>query len=266
MVNMDRLARLLRDGVTLVLDQVNVYDPAAEVASRALQWWSRETVQVNAYLTTGAEDGFHLHWDDHDVIVVQAFGSKRWEVRPSTRRYPMFRDAERSNDPPEEVIWQGEVHAGDVLHIPRGYWHAATREGLDADGASLHLTWGFVKRTGAHWATWAGDWTRENEVFRRDLMRSGGLDAAAQETELGEAFAAFIAAHPARGYLRRRERETPPSRHIPHLPTLLGPATMVVCVAAYPPEVIESNGGIEVHAARRKIRFPTGLAEVLRGW
>lgn len=39
---------------------------------------------------------------------------------------------------------------GDVLHIPRGYWHMAGRDGRGS-GHSLHMTLGFATRTGACW-------------------------------------------------------------------------------------------------------------------
>ncbi|MGH3468350.1 MAG: JmjC domain-containing protein, partial [Thermocrispum sp.] len=81
MADMPRLSRLLESGCTLVLDGADVFSPTLEVACRALQWWSREVVQVNCYLTTQSSDGFPLHWDDHDVLIVQLAGEKTWEVR-----------------------------------------------------------------------------------------------------------------------------------------------------------------------------------------
>jgi hypothetical protein len=55
--DMNRMGDLLETGCTLILDQANFYDPSLEVACRALQWWSGETVQVNLYLTTGIAEG-----------------------------------------------------------------------------------------------------------------------------------------------------------------------------------------------------------------
>jgi hypothetical protein len=127
MVNMRRLGHLLADGATLVLDQANVFDPTMEVACRSMQWWSRERVQVNVYLTTNDASGFDLHWDDHDVLIIQLAGEKEWDVRGASRPVPMFRDAARNDEPSQETIWAGTMRAGDVMHIPRGYWHRATR-------------------------------------------------------------------------------------------------------------------------------------------
>lgn len=74
MADMRRVGELLRSGATLVLDEVDFFDPAMEATCRALQWWCHELVQVNAYLTTQDASGFNLHWDDHDVIIVQSQG------------------------------------------------------------------------------------------------------------------------------------------------------------------------------------------------
>src|ERR1700691_5057850 len=90
MADMRRLEALLAAGCTLVLDEASVLDPTLEVTCRALQWWSREIVQANAYLTTGEADGFDLHWDDHEVLVFQVAGAKDWEVRGASRTFPMY--------------------------------------------------------------------------------------------------------------------------------------------------------------------------------
>ncbi|MGH3886005.1 MAG: JmjC domain-containing protein, partial [Pseudonocardiaceae bacterium] len=130
--NMDCLGQLLRSGCTVVLDALDSFDPTMEIACRALQWWSREVVQVNTYLTTNDAAGFSLHWDDHDVVIVQIAGEKSWEVRGTSRLVPMYRDAEPNREPSNEVVWSGTMRAGDVMHIPRGYWHQATRADLGA--------------------------------------------------------------------------------------------------------------------------------------
>lgn len=168
--NMDRLGQFLRSGCTVVLDALDSFDPTMEIACRALQWWSREVVQVNTYLTTNDAAGFSLHWDDHDVVIIQIAGEKSWEVRGASRPVPMYRDAEPNQEPSEDIVWSGTMRTGDVMHIPRGYWHQATRTGRGA-GYSLHVTFGFVKRTGVDWLTWVADRSRERELFRRDIAR-----------------------------------------------------------------------------------------------
>ncbi|AWL39937.1 MULTISPECIES: JmjC domain-containing protein [unclassified Streptomyces] len=268
MADMRRLGALLREGATLVLDQSNVFDPTMETACRAMQWWAREHVQANVYLTTNDASGFDLHWDDHDVLIVQLAGEKQWEVRGVSRPVPMFRDAERNNTPSEEVVWTGTVQPGDVLHIPRGYWHAATRAGRGG-GHSTHVTFGFAKRTAVSWLTWLADWSRHEEVFRHDLDRwSGPEEQRSRQRMLGAAAARLVEARGPAEFLRRREQEAPSGRHVPFL-DIFGPLEAVACISEFPPLIREGEGTVLVAAAGKELTFADkalpGLRTLLSG-
>ncbi|WP_416211097.1 JmjC domain-containing protein [Frankia sp. Cr2] len=257
LADMNRLADLLDSGLTLVLDGLDMFDATLEVASRALQWWSREMVQVNAYLTTRATAGFPLHWDDHDVIVVQLLGEKTWDVRSFSRPAPMYRDAERNSTASEQPVWKGLLRAGDVMHIPRGYWHQATRV-EHTGGMSLHVTFGFPKRTGVDWLTWLADQAREAEVFRRDLIRNGSeQERAAQERALADAAVDLLRSSPPAMFLADREGRQPPRRHTPALPADCCDegAESVVCITEFEPAFVESGEDVIVVGGGRRLTF-----------
>ncbi|MYR34832.1 cupin [Nocardiopsis alba] len=260
--DMRRLGHLLDHGCTLVLDEVNLFDPTMEVACRALQWWSHELVQVNTYLTTQDAAGFSLHWDDHDVLILQLAGEKSWEVRGASRVAPMYRDAEPNNDAPDEVIWSGTMHPGDVMHIPRGYWHQATRTDR-GDGYSLHATFGFVKRAGVNWIAWLADRAREHELFRHDLERwSTAASVEAQQEALAQSAVQLLKDHPPTEFLTAREQQRPTPRHIPYLP-IFGNLEQVVCVTEFPPHLEEGEGTITVLGAGKRITFAAQAAPAL---
>jgi hypothetical protein len=161
-------------------------------------------VRVNIYTTTGDTAGFGLHWDDHEVLVVQIAGEKSWQVRGASRVAPMFRDSERNDTPPEHIVSEGTMVAGDVMHIPRGYWHCATRVGQGAGGHSTHMTFGFPRRTGASWLGWLAEWCRDDEVFRHNLHREDSpREQEQQARELSEAARKLIAARGPSLYLDR---------------------------------------------------------------
>jgi cupin superfamily protein len=250
--NMRRLAQLLEQGCTLVLDQVDHFDPTMEVACRALQWWSGETVQVNTYLTTQDAGGFPIHWDDHDVIVVQLAGEKSWEVRGQSRPAPMFRDAVPNDTPPEDVVWAGTMRAGEVMHIPRGYWHQATRSD-QGGGYSLHATFGLPKRTGVHWLAWVADQARRSEAFRHDLNG----DSTAEEhrhrmDQLAANAASLVQDYPVDDFLRSHQQELPAARHIATR-GVFGPPSAIVCITALPPQIERDGDTIAVLAAGKRI-------------
>lgn len=258
-INMDRLGRLIQTGCTLILDAVDLFDATMEVVCRALQWWSSELVQVNTYVTTGTAAGFDLHWDDHDVIVVQLAGEKSWEVRGQTRIAPLYRDADPNSEPSKDIVWAGTMQPGDVMHIPRGYWHQATRTDC-GDGYSLHVTFGFMKRTGIDWLSWLADHARESEAFRHDLDRWGGFDAqVAQELALHAELAALLRSYRPDTYLAARAQEQPPHRHVATW-GVFGPPSRVVCVTDFPPMMEQYGETVGVVAAGKRLTF-TARAE-----
>ncbi|MFF4991394.1 JmjC domain-containing protein [Streptosporangium saharense] len=263
MVDMRRLANLLDDGATLVVDQANVFDPTLEAACRALQWWSCERVQANVYLTTNNATGFDLHWDDHDVLILQLAGEKRWEVRGDSRQAPMYRDSARDSSPSENIVWTGTLRTGNVLHIPRGHWHKATREELGV-GLSMHVTFGFVQRTGVHWMTWLADWSRDTDLFRHDLKRwADPQEQELQYQRLGEAAVELITSRGPVTYLTAYKQETSAPRHIRHL-GILGPLHSIVCVTDFPPQINQEGDTVEVLAAGKKLTFTRKALPSLR--
>lgn len=262
--NMAKLANLMEDGCTLVLDSVDTFDPTMEVACRALSWRYRERVQVNTYLTTGATDGFPLHWDDHEVIVVQLAGEKSWEVRGPSRVAPMYRDAARNDTAPDEVVWQGTLHAGEVMNIPRGYWHRATRADQGTEGYSLHATFGFTKRTGVDWVTWLSDQARRDERFRTDLVRFASSDLRFRQfDELAEAVSELVKGYPVEDFLIERERERRVWRHV-NTKSIFGAPTAVVCITEFPPQWEHRDGRVVVTSAAKEVEFAERALPALR--
>ncbi|MFF2777050.1 JmjC domain-containing protein [Streptomyces sp. NPDC058052] len=262
--DMAALGRILNEGGTVVLDHVDFFDPTLEVACRALGWWSGELASANAYLAVGDTDGFHLHWDDHEVIAVQLSGEKSWEVRGPSRPAPMYRDAERNRTPSEEVLWKGTMRAGDVMHIPRGFWHTATRLGSGGDGHSLHVTFGFTKRTGVTWVNFLSDAARADEVFRRDLEGAGETGPKA----LADRLSTLAAAHSPERYLDELRSSTPPARHMPHV-AAFGQPDGVVAVTEFAPCIIRSGDTVQVRGGGKRLtlheRAEAGLRTLLSG-
>ncbi|MFE0703547.1 JmjC domain-containing protein [Streptomyces sp. NPDC058872] len=257
--DMAALGHILNEGGTVVLDHVDFFDPTLEVACRALGWWSGELTSANAYLAVGDTDGFHLHWDDHEVIAVQLSGEKSWEVRGPSRPAPMYRDAERNRTPSEEVLWKGTMRAGDVMHIPRGFWHTATRLGSGSDGHSLHVTFGFTKRTGVTWVNFLSDTARADEAFRRDLEGAGD----AGPTGLADRLSTLAASYSPERYLDELRSSTPPARHMPHV-AAFGRFDGVVAVTEFAPHITRSGDTVQVRGGGKQLTFHARAEEGLR--
>lgn len=101
----------------------------------------------SACIAWTSTEGFGVHWDDHDTIVVQLDGAKRWRIYGTTRPYPLYRDIEDPGEAPTEPVADLVLHPGDVLYVPRGAWHAVC---ADQGVRSLHVTCGLQARSTCH--------------------------------------------------------------------------------------------------------------------
>ncbi|MGF1430437.1 cupin domain-containing protein [Kitasatospora sp. LaBMicrA B282] len=181
----------LAGGASLVVDSIDTMHPPIGSAAEGLERFVGTPVQVNAYASWTEREGFGTHWDDHDVVVVQMHGSKRWKLYGSTRTAPTFRDLEAPEEPQGEPLADLVLTAGDVLYLPRGCWHAVS---ADQGTESLHLTFGLVTHTGAELLSWVVDQLRSRLALRLDVPRFGSPpEQAAFVGELREALAVELA-------------------------------------------------------------------------
>jgi ribosomal protein L16 Arg81 hydroxylase len=169
----------LRAGATLVLDAVDeLHAPLTELAAM-LELVFREHVQINLYAGWRTSRGFDLHWDDHDVFILQVAGRKRWRVYGQTRPFPVANDIEPAPKPTYDPLWEETLEDGDLLYIPRGWWHVA----FPLDEPTLHLTVGIHKRSGLDLLRWMTDGLRACETFRQDLPRDASAEVQAAHVE-----------------------------------------------------------------------------------
>jgi hypothetical protein len=164
-VSPGRLTQQLRGGGTLIVDRVDEFYEPLSMLAEDLEFRLRVKVQVNLYAGWRSEPGFDVHWDKHDVFILQIAGRKHWKVYGYTRPFPLADDIEPNTAPPETPIWDGMLTEGSALYIPRGWWHAAT----PVDEPTLHLTVGLHKRKGLDFLKWYVDQLRGEVPVRQDV-------------------------------------------------------------------------------------------------
>ena len=162
----EKLTQELNKGATLVLDAVDELYPSLRALAEALELFFHERIQINAYASWKTSRGFDLHWDDHDVFILQVSGRKQWMIYGMTRAYPLTGDPKEPK-PTGPPLWDHILEAGDLLYIPRGFWHVA----FPLDEPTLHLTVGVHNRAGLDLLRWLVNRMRSSETFRRDLPR-----------------------------------------------------------------------------------------------
>jgi len=120
--DLTRITDAVDAGATLVLQSLQRTSLPIAQLCRSLERATSHPVQANAYLTPAGSSGLARHHDDHDVLVVQLHGSKRWKV---------------------DGLGELTTERGEVLYLPAGTGHAAEAQ----DQPSLHLTIGLLRIT-----------------------------------------------------------------------------------------------------------------------
>jgi lysine-specific demethylase/histidyl-hydroxylase NO66 len=127
-----KIFRQFELGATIVLQGLHRYWLPLARFCRDLEIGLGHPTQVNAYITPPGARGLAVHSDEHDVFVLQVFGTKAWQV---------FEPDDRAGERPPLV--DVAVSPGDCLYMPKGLPHAATAQ----EEASGHLTVGILSPT-----------------------------------------------------------------------------------------------------------------------
>jgi bifunctional lysine-specific demethylase and histidyl-hydroxylase NO66 len=165
-VDVPRLLAEWEAGATIVLQALHVSWHPLAVFCRLLEEALGLGVQVNAYYTPRGSQGFAVHHDTHDVLVLQVAGEKRWLIYEPLLELPLKHQRYSSalgehGDPTDDVV----LRAGDTLYLPRGWLHQA--ETSDSD--SLHLTIGITAHTWLDGAKSALEACEDELAFRRGV-------------------------------------------------------------------------------------------------
>jgi hypothetical protein len=129
-------------GATLVLNNVHEVSENLRNLALAISAVLHEVVSVNCYASFRTDENFGPHRDPHDVFAYQVAGSKRWLLFSSTDPGAIHEIRPIEDTCPQQVVADITLEEGDVLYVPRGYWHKVN--GLNQP--SLHLTIGVTRK------------------------------------------------------------------------------------------------------------------------
>jgi bifunctional lysine-specific demethylase and histidyl-hydroxylase NO66 len=187
-------------GATIVLQALHVNWLPLAVFCRQLEEALGLPVQANSYSTPRGSQGFAVHHDTHDVLVLQVAGEKRWLLYEPLLELPLkhqrySRSLGEEGEPTDDIV----LRAGDTLYLPRGWLHQAETSETD----SLHLTIGINAYTWLD-AAKAALGPLEHEP---DLRRNVAADAD-EADELAERLRARLAPDEVERRRRRRFLDT----------------------------------------------------------
>ena len=135
-----RIAQFHARNYSVRFPELRTLWPPLDRLARALEVLLYQPVTTSAFWSMGGMRA-PVHYDDHDLIVVQLLGAKRWHVADSSELPNTWRgippDAEELG--PHSTF---DVEPGDLVYLPRGTLHS-----VDATEESLHLSIGFTPLT-----------------------------------------------------------------------------------------------------------------------
>jgi ribosomal protein L16 Arg81 hydroxylase len=138
-VNTAAMLNHFQQGATLVMSQLNQKWQPLQRLKEGLQRSLSANVVTNVFLSRADSQGFSVHYDSHDVFVIQLEGQKTWSLYDSplplpTKAQPFGRTGVTAGALSQTVT----LEPGDMLYVPRGLFH----EARTSDDLSLHVTLG----------------------------------------------------------------------------------------------------------------------------
>jgi len=240
-------------GATIVLQALHVNWHPLAVFCRQLEDALGQGVQANAYWTPRGSQGFAVHHDTHDVLVLQVAGEKRWLLYDPLLELPLKHQRwSLSLGEPGQPGDDLTLRAGDTLYLPRGWLHQAETSATD----SLHLTIGITAYTWLDAVRAALAECEEELPFRR-----GVADGANGADELVERLRDRLGPEDVERRRRRRflhGRRPIREDALSQLRALerLDGETLVERRPTVVADLEEDGGGISLVFERRKVRLP----------
>ncbi len=164
----DALAALVAEGVSFILHRIDDEVPAIGRLADSVERRLGHAVWVNAYITHGSGGALPPHYDDHDVLVLQVHGKKRWFGHGTPEPSPIARSPDGHEFGPAR--WDLLLEPGDALFVPRGEVHHTE---VDGD-LSVHLTLAIDTLRGVDLLTELRARAAREPLFREDLTRLTG--------------------------------------------------------------------------------------------
>lgn len=146
--SVEEVLSLFSQGYTLIFRRVQERIHRLKHLCSELKKHTQIEMELNIYCTPPNSQGFKLHFDMHDVFILQTYGCKDWKVNDTHDSYlPLVEDKYQSEvlfeNAPESLQKDYHLKKNDILYIPRGHTHQAIAQ----KEASIHITFGCFPNT-----------------------------------------------------------------------------------------------------------------------
>lgn len=129
-------------GASLVGNSVHRISPEVRAVTDLLAERFAGRSGANVYCSFPGVSAFATHCDNHEVFAIHCEGEKTWRIYANRVEAPLehepLNDAvrKRVESTRGEVILEARMRPGDLLYIPRGFYHDALADSSE----SLHVT------------------------------------------------------------------------------------------------------------------------------
>ncbi len=230
---LDRMSR----GATVLLTNSELAFPMISSFLEALAAELRCAAQANLYATPPQSQGFAPHADPHHIFVLQIHGEKSWRLDEASAPIVVWsvpvdgRPEERS-----EAGHEVEIHAGDLLYVPRGVVHSAET----TESGSVHVTVGPLLETWAHVLRRLADAAAREPAFQR--LAPHGLASPGERARFADEFVRGV-----HEFARDLDAEKVGAALAPDRPPVAVPRTLASVIAP-PPLGLDSLVYTDPHA------------------
>ncbi|CDH00350.1 cupin domain-containing protein [Xenorhabdus bovienii] len=166
-----KLYDYLNAGATLVANGV-INEPKIDFLAKCCSSFTDSHSYSSIYLAYGDKRSFKPHWDSRDIFVIQLTGKKRWVIYEPSFPKPVFthqsKDMENVYPCPSEPYDDFVLEAGDVLYLPRGWWHNPLPVGEE----TIHLSVGIFPPYAFNYLHWISNKMHDFEIGRKSIPRS----------------------------------------------------------------------------------------------
>lgn len=174
-INTPQVLKLMTEGATLILSGLHEFLPKLSLLCASLVTEFGHKFQTNIYITPKQSQGFNVHYDTHDVFILQVKGKKKWRIyKDNPLELPnKLQEFEKGKYEHGELDREFILNEGDILYIPRGIMHDADT----LDELSIHITTGLLGYTLADFLVEGiSDLSKKNAYLRKyvhpDLMNN----------------------------------------------------------------------------------------------
>jgi ribosomal protein L16 Arg81 hydroxylase len=186
LVDFDKVKGLLRQGASLVLNEIETLTPGMKRIAEILGRQPGGKVQANLYCSWQKHQAFDVHFDTHDVFAMQIVGEKAWRIYQRHFKDPINHPAFKSHPAQFHHAHKGDLlmeftmRPGDLVYVPSGFYHEALAE----SDSTVHISFSVVPLIGLDVVSMLFEFGVMDEVFRQAVPQPDERGGAALDEYL----------------------------------------------------------------------------------